>query len=634
MAFEEKIPNIPDKPGTYVFKDQAGEVIYVGKARSLKKRLATWLGARPKHSAWVDVMIQQAAELDYLVTSSEVEALVLEYNLIKQHRPRYNIKLADDKSYPYLKVALDEPFPRLMFVREVPPGSPITRLGGGRAFHDPKKHEVYHLRHGRYFGPFPSAQATRRTMRLVQELFQLRTCKKLVRSGGKGTPCLMYHIGRCAGACAGKISEEEYAKRVEQAILFLEGKHTEVVKRLHAEMQATAEAMDFERAARLRDKAGAIEKVLAQQRVVANVARDEDVLGVARGEGYGCVQAFTVRAGKLIDQHSYFLDNTVGREAAELLEGFLKHYYAETTSLPKEVLVSEDLEDAEVLSQWLSRQRGAKVRVLRPQRGEKRRLVEMARENAQVALSRRLETERQRELAAGAVLADLQQALGLERLPQRIEAYDVSNTSGKEAVASLVVFRDAQPLKSGYRRFKMRATADRPDDYAMMREALSRRFRRAQEGDRKFAELPDLILVDGGKGQLNVALDVLKAFGLEPVEVVGLAKEFEDIYRPGARRPLQLPENARCRHLLQRVRDEAHRFARAYHTGLRDRRVKGSLLDDVPGIGPTRRRRLLRHFASVERMREASVEELAAVKGMNQQAAARLYAHLHGEGGG
>ncbi|MFQ6131618.1 MAG: excinuclease ABC subunit UvrC [Armatimonadota bacterium] len=631
MPFEEKIPNIPDRPGVYIFKGREGEVIYVGKARSLKKRLATWLGERPKHSAWVDVMIRQAADLDYLVTSSEVEALVLEYNLIKEHRPKYNIKLADDKSYPYLKVSLEEPFPRLMLVREVPRGSPITRLGGGRAFHDPKKREVHKLRQGRYFGPFPSAKPTRRTMRLVQELFKLRACKKVVQPGARGTPCLMYHIGRCAGTCAGKITQEEYAKRVEEAVLFLEGKHTEVIDRIYADMEAAAEAMDYERAARLRDKARAVERVLAQQRVVANVARDEDVLGVARGKGYGCVQAFTVRAGKLIDQHSYFLDNTVGHDEAELLEGFLKQYYAGTDNLPKEVLLSEDLDDAEVLSEWLSEQRGAKVRAFRPQRGEKRRLVDMARENAKVALSRRLETEHQRQLAADALLSDLQEALDLERMPRRIEAYDVSNTSGREAVASLVVFEDAQPLKSGYRRFKMRATADRPDDYAMMREALTRRFRRAQEGDRKFAELPDLVLVDGGKGQLNVALEVLGEFGLEEIDAVGLAKEFEDIYRPTATRPLRLPADARSRHLLQRLRDEAHRFARAYHTGLRGRRVKGSLLDQVPGIGPTRRRRLLKRFSSVKRMREASVDELAAVRGMNRKAAAALHSHLHAE---
>jgi excinuclease ABC subunit C len=623
------VRTVPDAPGTYIIKSDDGETLYVGKARSLRKRLATWFGSRPKHSPWVDVMMRHAAGFDYIVTGSEMEALILESNLIKEHRPKYNVKLADDKSYPYLKLTLEEPFPRLRILRELPRDSVLGRPGR-RTLHDPRTHDLHRLREGRYFGPYASAKAMRGTMRIVQELFRICSCnRKLVPGRRSGSVCLQYHIGRCMGPCTGKVSPEKYRDVLDDVILFLKGKHTDVVKRLREEMEAAAQALDFERAARLRDKSMAIEKAIEGQRVVARQELDEDVLAVATADGRACVQTFRVRAGKLIDQEHYMLDNAVGHDEAEVLEGFVKQFYDQATSLPREALVSERLEDADVLGEWLSSMAGVKVRVFRPQRGEKRRLVDMARSNAAAALAAHMKSEHERQLLAESAMAELQESLGLARMPRRIEAYDISNTSGREAVGSLVVFQDAEPYKTGYRRFKMRSTEGKPDDYAMMEEMLTRRCRRAGDGDEKFATLPDLILVDGGRGQLNVALRVLGEFEILDMDVVGLAKEFEQIHAPGRDAPLELPDDSRARLLLQRVRDEAHRFARTYHTALRDRRVRGSPLEEVRGIGPARRRALLRHFRSMRALRSASVDELRAVKGMTEATTRALHAHLH-----
>lgn len=633
MSIRERIGEIPDRPGTYLIKDADGNVLYVGKARSLRKRLGTWFGDRPKHSAWADVMMRQAADCDYVVTGSELEAVILESNLIKEHNPRYNIKLTDGKNYPYLKLTLEEPYPRLVVVRELPKGSRANRPGS-RAFTDPKKREVYGLTEGRYFGPFGSAAAMWRTIRIVNGLFGLRSCKKKIVPGKRaGAPCLNYHMGRCMGPCTGEVSVEEYRSVLPDVIMFLEGRQTEILKGLREDMRAASESLDFERAARLRDKITAIERVVERQNVVVNKPRDEDVLAVALANGRACVQALTVRAGKLIDQDVFMLGNAAGHTAAEVLEGFMKQFYADAGSLPREVLVSEELEDAQVLAEWLTSRRGSRVRVFAPQRGEKRRLVQMALQNAASALERKMQTEHERRRRAEEAMAAVVEALGLSDVPRRIEAYDISNTSGREAVGSMVVFRDGQPSKSDYRRFKMRFTEGSPDDYAMIREMLARRCARARDGDEKFATLPDLILVDGGKGQLNAALEVLEESGMSGVEVVGLAKQFEEFHRPGQKDPIVLPDDSPAKHLLQRVRDEAHRFARTYHTGLRDRRATDSLLDHVPGIGPKRRQRLLSHFRSMAALREASVEELSQVPGMTRSAAQALREHLDAQRG-
>ena len=628
MSIRERIGDIPDRPGTYLIKDDEGHVLYVGKACSLKKRLATWFGDRPKHSAWADVMMEQADDCEYVVTGSELEAIILESNLIKEHNPKYNIKLTDGKNYPYLKLTLEDPYPRLVVVREVPKGSRINRPGS-RTFTDPKKREVYRMSEGRYFGPFGSAAAMWRTIRIVNGLFGLCGCKrKLVPGKRTGSPCLNYHLGRCMGPCTGQVSVEEYRAVLPDVIMFLEGRHSEVVEQLRAGMKAAADALDFERAARLRDKVVAIQRVVEQQSVVVNKPRDEDVLGISLADGRACVQTLTVRAGKLIDQDAFVLDNTPGHSASEVLDSFIKQYYADAAHLPREVLVSEELEDAEVLGEWLTSQRGSRVRVFAPQRGEKRRLVRMAVQNATAALQRRMETEHQRQRRADDAMAALMEALDLERMPRRIEAYDISNTSGREAVGSVVVFQDGEPLRSAYRRFRMRATEGRPDDYAMMREMLTRRCRRAEASDAKFSALPDLILVDGGKGQLNVALEVLEAFGLGETDAIGLAKRYEEVHRPNERAPLMLADDSRAKHLLQRVRDEAHRFARTYHTRLRDRRGAHSVLEDAPGVGPTLRRRLQTRFASMEELRRASVDDLAAVPGVSRRTAEALRSHL------
>ncbi|MGD8240613.1 MAG: excinuclease ABC subunit UvrC, partial [Armatimonadota bacterium] len=491
MIRKGDLRTVPDAPGTYIIKADGGQALYVGKARSLRKRLATWFGERPKHSPWADVMMQRAADFEYIVTDSDMEALILESNLIKEHKPRYNVKLADDKSYPYLKLTLEEPFARLRILRELPKDSALGRPGR-RTLHDPKTRHLHRLREGRYFGPYASAQAMRRTMRIVQELFKIRSCNRTLVPGRKSRDvCLQYHIGRCMGPCTGEVSPEEYRAVLDDVVLFLEGKHTDIARRLREEMSEAADALDFERAARLRDKADAIEKAIEEQRVVARQERDEDVLAVATADGRACVQTFRVRAGKLIDQEHYILDNAAGHRPADVLEGFVKQFYDQATDPPREALVSEDLADAGVLGAWLSSLAGVKVRVFRPQRGEKRRLVEMARSNAVAALEARMKSQHERELLAEAAMTELQETLGLTRMPRRIEAYDISNTSGREAVGSMVMFQNAEPHKAGYRRFKMRATEGRPDDYAMMGEMLARRCRRAVDGDEKFATLPD-----------------------------------------------------------------------------------------------------------------------------------------------
>lgn len=620
----QKLKSVPDEPGAYQMLDSRGRVHYVGKARSLRKRLQQWFGDQEKHTPWARRMIAQTEDFDYIVTRTELEAFALEHSLIKERQPHFNIKLADDKSYPYLRLS-NEPFPRLTVVRDLPPDARVAipgRYRQQRGLHDPKAHTVLSLREGRLFGPFPSATAMRRTMRVVQQLFGLRSCGRALGGEACGRPCLNYHIDRCVGPCTGTVTREEYAEICDEVALFLEGRSEQVVRRLRAQMEEAAGRLDFERAAQLRDRLQAVEKVTEGQLMVATEEREQDAIGVAVEDGRAVVVVLAVRRGRLLEKEQFAIVDAEERTPAEVLEEFLGWHYQEA-HVPREVLLGEAVEDLEGWAEVLSALRGQKVRVHAPQRGEKRRMVELAAHNAELALRRQAGSpEEQRALEA---LEQLAEALGLEEPPERIECFDISTTQGRESTGSMVVFVDGMPEKSAYRRFRMRATEGKPDDFAMMAEMLERRLRRAAEGDEKFLPLPDLLVVDGGKGQLGVAIKALAAWEIDDVALASLAKREEEVLVPGRATPLEMAEFPEARALLQRLRDEAHRFAITHHRGVRDKRLTESVLEQAPGIGAARRRMLLARFGSIDAIARASVEELAAAPGMTAKAAEAVY---------
>ncbi|MHB0912833.1 MAG: excinuclease ABC subunit UvrC [Armatimonadota bacterium] len=573
-----KLKHLPDRPGAYMMKDERGEIIYVGKAASLRNRVRSYF--QSGQSAKVLVMVGKVADVDWLVTDSEVEALMLECNLIKKYHPRYNVRLRDDKHYPYVCVTTSETFPRVIVVRRV-------RRDGNR-----------------YFGPYADSSALRESLRLVRKVFRIRSCGKKFEEGGSDRPCLNLHLGQCDSPCSGAVGPAEYEALVRDALLFLEGKQEPVVARLTAEMEAAAESLEFERAARARDGLASIRKLTERQKVISTDQIDYDVIA-ASGDG---VQVFTVRAGRLTGEDHFFLEGATGEEPETSLGGFIKQFYRDAAFLPKEIFVSHEPDDKEVIEEWLSATRGSRVRITRPQRGEKAKLVALALENAAMAVSRE-----------GEDLQALAEALGLDAAPARIEAFDISNIQGTETVASMVVFEGGAPAKSQYRRFKIKSVTG-PDDYASMREVIRRRLEDPRQ--------PDLMLIDGGRGQLNSALDAMREAGRE-VPVVSLAKRMEEIYTPERSQPILLPRDSGALRLLQRIRDEAHRFALAYHHKLREKGMKRSLLDSVPGVGETRRKALIRRFGSVVGVREASVEEIAAVPGVPQNVAEAVYDALH-----
>jgi len=627
MDIAEKLKSVPDQPGAYLIKDGEGNVLYVGKASSLRKRLRQHFRDEAKAGPWHHSMINRAADFDFILARSDLEALILEANLIKEHHPQFNVQLADDKSYPYIKIT-DEPFPRLMLVRDLPKDArPASGRAIRRGFHDPKRQEVHYLSSGKLFGPYPNAKAMRRTMRLASQLFGVRSCRKNLDGTRVGRPCLNYHIKRCVGPCTGKVSQKDYAEVVHHVELFLAGRSDQIVAQLEKQMHEAAEQLQFERAAVLRDKLNSLRRVLEDQVMTSTDARDEDVIAVATDEQRALVVLMTVRAGKLVNQQRFPLLHTAGRSEAEVLDAFMTHHYTRADWAPQLVLVSRELPDMAKWADMLGELRGSQVEVRWPQRGEKRRLIELAQRNAQVQLMQMTEARGQRQEAAAAALLDLAEMLQLPETPHRIECYDVSNIGGEHATASMVVFTEGVADKDSYRRFKMRQTADTPDDYAMMREVLTRRLGRSGSGDGKFLPLPDLIVVDGGKGQLNVAVQVLDDAKMD-IEAVALAKQEEQVFVPEQPEPVDSGPYPRALLLLQRIRDEAHRFAVTHHRVLRGKAMTRSVLDDIPGIGPRRRQELLRAFPSVVAMSRATVEELAAVPTMSRPAAENLLQHL------
>jgi excinuclease ABC subunit C len=608
-------------------------VLYVGKAARLRDRLRDWFSPREKHSLWVEAMIARATDFDFVVTDSELEALILEANLIKEYSPRYNIRLADDKSYPYLKITLEEDFPRLIVLRDLPKDArvPDGRLRSTRGLWDPKGRALHAISRGRYFGPYASAHAMRATMQILSRLFGLCRCRRNIEGTKKRPPCLNYHMGQCLGACAGLCTKEEYRAAVQQALRFLEGKSSTILPQLKRQMQEASARLDFERAARYRDQIKALERVLEEQKITAGEARDEDILAAAVRDDRACVQVFQVRAGRLVEQAHYLLQRAQDRAPEEVLEAFMLQHYTSATHIPKTVYTAQQLAEAALLGEWLGERRGNRVEVVRPQRGEKRRLAELSEKNAATMLEQVAQTEHERQRLAELTLNQLQEALGLTGHPRRIECFDISTLGGTQSVASMVVFQDAAPLKAAYRRFRMKWTEGKPDDYAMMQEALRRRLASAQQGDPKFLPLPDLVLLDGGKGQVSAVEEVLAEWHLPDLPLAGLAKEHEQVFVPGRSDPVDVEPGSRAHHLLIRLRDEAHRFAQGYHHLLRDKTTRQSALDEAPGIGPRRKQRLLQHFKSPAKIREATAEELAEAAGIGRKAAEALWAHLRGE---
>ncbi|MBR5909971.1 MAG: excinuclease ABC subunit UvrC [Schwartzia sp.] len=587
---EEKLALLPDSPGVYIMKNAQGKVIYVGKAVVLKNRVRQYFQNTKNHSPKVRVMVSHIADFETIMTASEVEALILECNLIKKHRPRYNISLKDDKTYPYVKVTLADEFPRVMLTRRI-------------------------LKDGaRYFGPYTNVGAVHESLKLLRRLFPMRTCKHM----DVDRPCLEYHIKRCLAPCVGLEDADEYRDMVRSVCLFLEGRTDEVEKELETRMEAAAENLQFELAARLRDQLKAVRRVAEKQNIVTGYG-DQDAVGMARSGLGVCVQVFLVRAGKMVGREHFLLSGSEAESDEALLSAFLKQYYYRAAFIPKEILLPCPITEQSVIEEWLTERKNSKVSLLLPQRGQKHEIVQMAERNAEKYLSDEAARIQTATAQTEGAVEELGRVLGLEKKPWRMECFDISHIQGAETVASMVVFEGGAPKKSDYRRFKIKSAEGKPDDFLSMREVTTRRYGKPDAED-----MPDLIVIDGGLGQLSSALSIIRGAG-HTTPVIGLAKQFELIFVEGTSEPVELPRNSQALYLMQRIRDEAHRFAITYHRKLRGKRNLVSVLDHVEGIGPTRRKALWAHFGTLDKIKAATVEELAAVKGMNRSAAQAVF---------
>lgn len=641
-AATEKLKKLPAKPGCYIYRNEKGEVLYVGKAISLRNRVRSYFQESTRHGLRIARMVSKVRDIEWIVVDSEVEALVLECNLIKEHRPPFNVRLRDDKSYPYITIT-KEKFPRVMFTRRV-------RKDGAK-----------------YFGPYTSAYSVRDTLQLLHKVFPLIPCGKSWSGREEQKPCLYYHLGRCLGPCAGLADPGEYQDVISKVDRFLQGKEESIVDDLKRDMKAASETLDFERAAKFRDQILAIENLLQRQKVLTDDKVDQDVIAVVKDDRGTAVQMLYIRSGKLIGQRQFILDGASEVPPQEAVQEFVKQYYADAPEVPREILLPVEIEERNIVQAWLRQRRGAAVTVEVPQGGEKLRLVDMAANNAEQALNTFTQELAQKEAWAEEAMAQLQEAIGLPTLPTRVEGYDISNIQGTAPVGSMVVSENGEASKGEYRRFKVRWHPESPNDFAMMHEVITRRLRAYLDEDEKFSKLPDMIMIDGGKGQLAAALKARDDLGLS-VPMVGLAKRHEIIYVPErspvsldlapedqeledlaqvhsgpARaqpyaftgvseaytyRDIELPLNSPGLMLLRKLRDEAHRFALSFHRKIRDKRMTGSAIEEIPGIGPRRRRLLLRTFGSVEGIRRASIDDLAAVPTMTRKLAEQVNEYL------
>ena len=604
-ATPELWQSLPNVPGVYLMKASDGTVIYVGKAIRLRSRVRSYFRDKST-SGLTSQMVRYITEVDYIVTETEVEALILENNLIKAHQPRYNVKLKDDKRYPYLRVTTNEPFPRIH----------ITR----KAENDGT----------RYFGPFVHVRSTRQVLKQLTKFFPIRTCTlPLTETENKYRVCLDYHIGRCPGPCADKISVTDYDEIVRKVCQFLSGNTDAVVKELTEQMEAAAEALDFETAAKYRDTLKDVQQAITTQNMDSVSAADEDVIGIAARTDIACVQLLRVRDGKLLEREHYYLNDADPESLATALSAFISQYYQNAVFVPKTVVLPIPIQSVELIESWLSEKRGSRVGLLMPRAGRLRKLQTLASKNAEILLTQR---EQNVVYSSGVepALVELQELLDLKHPLRRIEAYDISNLGDRFAVGSMVVLEDGKPASSEYRRFKIQSVEGQ-NDFAMMQEVITRRFRRALADDEKFNKLPDLMLIDGGKGQLSAAQAAMKVFAtsdLPDIPMIALAKRIEEIFVPSKSEPIVLREDNPTLHMIQRLRDEAHRFAITYHRRIRQKSLSASVLDEIPNVGPRRKQALLQHFGSIEAIREASLDGLLSVKGIPRSVAENIRKHL------
>ncbi len=613
FQIEEELKKLPGQPGVYIMHDAKDAIIYVGKAISLKNRVRQYFQSSRDKTAKIKQMVSKIARFEYIVTDSELEALVLECNLIKEHRPRYNTMLKDDKTYPYIKVTASEEYPRILFSRQM------------------KKDK------NKYFGPFTSAGAVKDTIELIRKIYRIRACsRKLPQDMGKDRPCLYYHIHQCDAPCQGYISQADYQKSVKQAIGFLNGQYEPVMKYLEEKMRTASETMEFEKAIEYRDLLDSVRKVAQKQKITSQSMEDRDIIAMAKDERDAVVQVFFVRDGKLIGREHFHMNLTGSESKAEILNSFVKQFYAGTPFVPHEIWVQEELEDAEIIASFLTARRGQKVRFVVPKMGEKERLVELAEKNAKMVLSQDKEKIKREELRTIGAMNQIGSWIGLSGI-KRVEAYDISNISGFESVGSMIVYENGRPKRNDYRKFRIR-TVQGPNDYASMREVLLRRFSHGLEETKKmqaeggdlamgsFTRFPDLLMMDGGRGQVNIALEVLRELQLE-IPVCGMVKDDNHRTRGLYYQNVEIPIDRHSEgfQLITRIQDEAHRFAIEYHRSLRGKEQVRSVLDDIKGIGPARRKSLMRTFKTIEAVREASVEELEAAPQMNRAAAEAVY---------
>lgn len=609
---EEELKKLPAKPGVYIMHGEKDEIIYIGKAVILKNRVRQYFQSSRNKTAKIEQMVSHIRRFEYIITDSELEALVLECNLIKEHRPRYNTMLKDDKSYPYIKVTVNEDFPRILFSRDM------------------KKDKA------KYYGPYTSAGAVKDTLELLRKLYQIRTCNRtLPRDIGKDRPCLNYHIKQCKAPCQGYVSKEEYRESIRRAMDFLNGNYEEILKSLEEKMTEASEAMEYEQAMEYRDLLNSVRQIAQKQKITSSEMEDRDVIACSCDGPDAVVQVFFIRAGKLIGREHFHLTVAVQEEKGQILGSFIKQYYAGTPFIPRELMLQASPEEEELLAEWLSKKKGQKVYIRVPKKGQKERLVELAFKNASLVLEQDREKIKREELRTKGALHQIEEWIGLTGI-KRIEAFDISNTNGMESVGSMIVYEEGKPKRSDYRKFKIR-TVIGPDDYASMEEVLKRRFEHGLEelkdGENKFGSFtrfPDLIMMDGGRGQVNVALKVLEELQLS-IPVCGMVKDDNHRTRGLYYENVEIPidRNSEGFRLITRIQDEAHRFAIEYHRSLRSKEQVHSILDDIDGIGTARRRALMKYFKGLEEIRNADIETLKEVPSMNEQAARQVYQFFH-----